>query len=137
MMDFKKQTMKIFTIIFIGLLALESFAQITWDETISIASPSQGKNHPRIVTDGSGNPLVLWNHNANAMFSRWNGCAFEAPVILNPAHGTVAGASWMGPDIATHGDTVYVVYKEIPEHTGHVVIMTGKIHILKRDKMLA
>lgn len=28
---------------------------------------------------------------------------------------TVAGAGWMGPDIAAHGDTVYVVFKQSPE----------------------
>ncbi len=33
---------------------------------------------------------------------------------------TVAGASWMGPDIAAHGDTIYVVFKEAPEDIGHI-----------------
>ncbi len=49
------------------------------------------------------------------MFSRWTGSSFTTPVIVNPTAMDVAGASWMGPDIASHGDTIYVVYKRTPE----------------------
>lgn len=90
-------------------------SQITWNMGMNIATSASGNAHPRIATDRNGNPLVLWNHNSMAMFSRWSGAAFTTPVMLNPMTMTVAGADWMGPDIAAHGDTVYVVFKQSPE----------------------
>lgn len=93
-------------------------AQIIWEAPVNIAPASSGNNHPRIVTDAAGNPMVIWYHANRAMFSRWDGTTFETPRIISPAGMTVAGASWMGPDIATHGDTVYVVFKQTPEDSG-------------------
>ena len=88
---------------------------ITWTMGSNISTSANGNEHPRVVTDRSGNPLVIWHHSGKAMFSRWSGTAFTAPMMLNPMSVMVAGASWMGPDIASHGDTVYVVYKQMPE----------------------
>lgn len=98
-------------------IAGNAFAQngITWNMGINLATSSSGNEHPRIAVDGNNNPMVIWHHTSSAMFSRWNGTSFTAPVMLNPAWMTIAGASWMGPDIATHGDTVYVVFKQSPE----------------------
>ena len=114
-----KLTMK-FKSTLIATLMLISFtswtqSQISWSLNLDLAPSSSGSNHPHVVLDGSGNPLVVWNHASRCMFSRWNGTAFTTPVLLNPANLNVAGADWMGPDIASHGDTVYVVFKEIPE----------------------
>lgn len=95
-------------------------SQISWNSHINIASSASGNNHPRIVTDASGNPLVIWYNGGHLMYTRWNGTAFEIPTMLNPLPMTVAGASWMGPDIAAHGDTVYIVYKGMPEHEGNI-----------------
>ncbi len=106
--------------LFIAFLLLSSFGQaqtgITWNSGMNINSAS-GNNHPRIAVDGSGNPLVVWNHNNNAMFTRWDGNAFTMPMPVNPMNITVAGAAWMGPDIASYGDTVYVVFKQTPENS--------------------
>ena len=100
-----------------GLFSLEAAAQneITWDAGVNIAASSFGNEHPRIATDGNGNPLVLWHHAGSAMFSRWDGMGFTVPVALNPLPLAIAGAGWMGPDIAAKGDTVYVVFKQTPE----------------------
>ncbi|CAN5439615.1 hypothetical protein BH11BAC1_BH11BAC1_28230 [soil metagenome] len=98
------------------LLASSAGAQtgITWNMSMNIISAS-GNGHPRIALDRSGNPLILWSNTTDAMFARWDGTAFTTPVSLNPNNINVAGAAWMGPDIATHGDTVYVVFKQSPE----------------------
>ena len=109
---------------FLLLLGTISQAQnaITWNNGMALAPASSGNEHPRMAVDRSGNPLVIWHHASRCMFSRWNGTAFTTPVIINPVSITVAGASWMGPDIAAHGDTVYVVFKQTPEHddTAHI-----------------
>lgn len=100
------------------LIGFEAAAQtgIFWNLPFDIASSASGNNHPRITTDANGNPLVVWSHANRAMFSRWNGTAFTTPVLVNPPGIDVAGASWMGPDIASHGDTIYIVFKQVPEN---------------------
>ncbi len=93
-----------------------SKAQITWSPAVDVAANSFNNEHPRVVTDASGNALVLWGNSSSeqANFSRWNGSAFTSPVALSGAM-TVASQSWMGPDLASKGDTVYVVFKQNPE----------------------
>jgi len=97
------------------LVPFSTEAQITWNMGMNIAPASSGNDHPRITVDAAGNPLVIWGHAQQAMFSRWNGTGFTTPVMLHPMTMTIAEASWMGPDIAAHGDTVYAVMKQMPE----------------------
>ena len=107
----------IFTIVLLLLISIIGNAQsgITWSAPITVAVSGSGNNYPHVTLDASGNPLVLWGHVNRAMFSRWNGSAFAAPVMLNNASFSVASAYWMGPLMASKGDTVYVVMKRIDE----------------------
>ena len=98
-------------------------SQIVWEETAEIAPSSFGNHRPRVVTDANDNPLLIWGKSSNVMFSRWDGNSFTTPVRLNPDGVSIAEASWMGPDIAAHGDTVYVVYKQIPEDANPIWCM--------------
>lgn len=109
-----KKIIILFLITFLFHVSVQS--QITWlGAGSNLNTSSTGNNRPRVVMDAAGNPLVLWGHSGNARFSRWNGTSFTAPVMLNPMTMTIAEAYWMGPDIAAHGDTVYVVFKQTPE----------------------
>lgn len=82
--------------------------------------------HPRMSLDANENPLVIWGRTSDEsiFFSRWNGTMFTQPVKLNDKL-TVASATWMGADIASHGDTVYVVMKQTPESdtSSHIYIV--------------
>ncbi|MDP1725291.1 MAG: T9SS type A sorting domain-containing protein [Bacteroidota bacterium] len=102
-------------------------SNISWNTSMNIATSSSGNMHPRMTLDGKGNPLVIWGRMSDgAVFiSRWTGTMFATPVKLNPAWLKVASASWMGPDIASKGDTVYVVVKRTPEaaDTNYIYIM--------------
>jgi len=91
-------------------------AQITWNMGMNISANTYGNMHPRMALDAAGNPLVIWGRmsDESVFFSRWNGTMFTAPIKLNGML-TVAAATWMGPDIASHGDSVYVVMKQTPE----------------------
>jgi len=90
---------------------------VTWSQTEQVAASQFDNMHPRIVTDGSGDPMIIWGSNSSkeVLFSRWTGTGFTTPVRLNPEIIPIFAASWAGPDIAAHGDTVYVVFKETPE----------------------
>lgn len=98
-------------------LQLWSQSGITWVSANNISTSQYGNMHPRISHDRQGNPLVVWGRMSDeaVMFTKWNGSQFITPVKLNPSWMTVATASWMGPDIASFGDTVYVVVKRTPE----------------------
>jgi hypothetical protein len=109
-----KQLLSLSFFLFI-LLSGSAQSGITWGTQASIATGASGNEQPRIALDRNGNPLVIWGHASRLMYSRWNGTMFTSPVMLNPASMMVAEASWMGPDIASHGDTVYIVYKRSPE----------------------
>jgi hypothetical protein len=97
-------------------------SQVTWDSSIEVAASSFGNTRPRITSNASGDPLIIWAKSTDLMFSRWDGSTFTMPVKLNPHGVTIASATWMGPEIAAHGDTVYVVYKQTPEDaaTSHI-----------------
>jgi hypothetical protein len=111
---------------FLETLSLHS-QSITWSSPIDIAPSVYGNNHPRITLDNAGNPFILWGNMSTkkAWFSKWNGTSFTTPVTLNPTGIPVFAASWAGPDIASFGDTLYVIYKETPEDTNHIYITTS------------
>jgi hypothetical protein len=99
------------------VFCLNANAQITWTTGTNIATNTYSNMRPQIALDGIGNPMVIWGRmsDESVFFSKWNGTAFTTPVQLNPTWLTVATANWMGPAIASHGDTIYVVVKRTPE----------------------
>ena len=120
-----KNTLTILLIVF----CLSASAQITWTPGMNISSNSFSNMHPRIALDRAGNPMMVWGRmsDESVFFSKWNGTMFTTPIKLNPTWMTIATASWQGPDIASHGDTVYVVVKRTPEtaDTNRIFIFTS------------
>lgn len=107
---------RIFTFLFLAGAGLPSFAQITWSSAIAVTSAGTGNNlHPRIALNRSGDPYVLWGKtDTRAYFSKWNGTSFNPPSVPSGAL-TVFAQSWAGPDMAVHGDTIYISMKVTPE----------------------
>lgn len=117
-----------------GMITLASFlatqllaAQngIIWQPPMTVATSSFGNAHPRIALDAGANPMVLWGKEGGnkAYFSRWDGTAFSAPIAVSPAQIPVFAASWAGPDLASHGDTVYISYKKSPENAQNPIYL--------------
>ena len=98
---------------------------IIWDQTIDVASSQFSNMHPRIEVDGAGKPLIIWgnSNSQQVFFTRLNGNGFASPKKLNPDTIPVFAASWAGPDLAANGDTVYVVFKETPEHENGIYLV--------------
>jgi len=117
--------MRLFALLLPLLLSQPILAQplIAWSQTEDIAPSQFGNLHPRVTVDGSGNPMVIWGNGTQVNFARMGGNGFAAPTVLNPESIPIFAASWAGPDLASHGDTVYVVFKETPEHTGGIYIV--------------
>lgn len=118
--------MKISCILAFVLIAIYSSAQsgIIWNQEIEVATINYGNQHPRIVSDRAGNPLIIWGKilTGEVFFSRWQDTAFTPPVALNDSSMRIFTDKWAGPDIASFGDTVYVVVKEVPEDSNHVFL---------------
>ena len=116
---------------FLLLFSCAASAQsgITWNMAMDVSGNAYGNMHPRVTMDRSGNPMLVWGRmsDESVFFSKWNGTSFSTPVKLNPEGLTIATASWMGPDIASHGDTVYVVVNQTPEMSdqNHIYIMNS------------
>ena len=112
--------MKFTKIVFAAVLLLVlpecARSQILWDQNLNLAPSQYGNNHPRIVINRSGDPVVVWGRSSDgAVFcSTWEMNQFTTPQKLNGSI-PMATASWMGPDIAAYGDTIYVVMKQTPE----------------------
>jgi hypothetical protein len=102
-------------LLMLTVFARDLSSQVTWNEPIDVAPSSFGNVRPRITNNASGNPLLIWGKSSDLMYSRWDGSAFTTPVRLNPSGVTIASATWMGPELAAHGDTIYIVYKQTPE----------------------
>ncbi|MBD3637026.1 MAG: T9SS type A sorting domain-containing protein [Crocinitomicaceae bacterium] len=97
-------------------LALFAQTGIVWGPSGDVANSTFGNDYPRVVMDGSGNPVVSWGGGNKMMFARWNGTSFTTPDTLSESGVDIAHASWQGPEIASHGDTIYAVYKQTPEN---------------------
>ena len=118
--------MKILSLLISVVLSFSASAQtITWSAPVTVAANSFDNLHPRVSLDKNQNPLVLWGKSSSkaAYFSRLSGGSFTTPVMLNPMSIPVFTDSWAGPDLASHGDTVYAVFKHTPEDTNHIYIV--------------
>jgi hypothetical protein len=115
---------KLFTSILI-LLSLSTLAQkaVIWYDPITVADKTYGNLHPRVTLNGDYHPLVLWGDpNGKAFLAKWKGQEFAEPIQINPAASHVFTEPWAGPEMTSHGDTIYIVYKELPEETSHIFI---------------
>ncbi len=111
----------------LAAISLHSQGSVTWSAPMDVAQNSYDNLHPRIVVDRAGNPLVIWGRSSDesVFISRWTGSAFSMPMKVNPSGFNIATQSWMGPDIAAQGDTVFVAIKRNPEaaDTSHIFLM--------------
>lgn len=107
------------------LMYTSGFAQnkVIWYDPITVADKTYGNLHPRIALDKNYKPIVLWGDpNGNAYMSKMTPKGFAEPVQINEPGQHVFTESWAGPEMTNHGDTVYVVYKHLPEERSHIFL---------------
>lgn len=102
----------------ITTITTESLAQsVNWNAPIPVALGSTyGNVYPRIALTTGDNPQVVWENGSTDKIytARWNGSGFTSPLTLNPAGVFPYIASWTGAEIASSGDTVFVVFSTVP-----------------------
>lgn len=89
--------------------------QINWSPEQSVAPSAFGSSFPKAVMGKNDTPYISWNKGGKIYFTQWNGVNFNTPIQVNPDTIPIAGADWMGPEMAVFGDTLYFVFKATPE----------------------
>lgn len=111
--------MKYFITLILTIHLLPSYSQsdIQWSAPVTVAAMEYDNLRPRLSVDAAGNAIVIWGDGAgdNVFFAKWNGTAFTAPLKINPENEDVFVSDWAGPELASSGDTVYIVFKQQPE----------------------
>jgi Secretion system C-terminal sorting domain len=66
--------------------------------------------------------VVIWTNpsTADVYSAVQSGIGFTDPVQLNPVGFNVSAFDWSGPEIASSGNNVFVVFKQVPEDTGGI-----------------
>ena len=105
-----KKTAIIFFLISFVCLDLAA-QQLNFNQYKTVSENADGFGRPRVVLTANNTPLVIWRKDSSPKVlraSKWNGLGFSPPHdILQQG---VLPSSWDGPEIATKGDTVYVVF---------------------------
>ena len=97
----------------ISLVCNISDAQtLNWSTTQTISSGSQsGYGRPRVVTTANNSPLIMWTKTStpkSVRVSKWNGTSFSIPYDI--VYPVLEVTGFIGPEIASKGDTVYVIF---------------------------
>lgn len=114
-----------FTTLILVLLCLSGSAQVLGTAIPVADDNAYGKTRPRIVSDASGNPVVMWGRKTTdkVYVAKLDGNSFTTPVSVVPGTEEAFVADWAGPDIAANGDDVFVTYHSQPEAEGFVYVV--------------
>lgn len=101
-----------------GMLCAQT-SGITWSAPVACGTPAQGGTRPRVVVNGNGDPVVLWGRtSAPADFvAVGNGSSFDPPQQVTYPGTPPAVDFWMGADIASLGNELWICFKATPEAT--------------------
>src|SRR4051812_28960101 len=101
---------KLFASLLLVAIAFPAISQtITWGTPVAVYSvDANHNNHPRVALNRSGDPYIIFGQtDTRVYFTKWNGTSFNTPTVASGSL-TVFSQSWAGPDLAAHGDTLYV-----------------------------
>ena len=117
------KTLHIFLILFtIPLLSISQ--EISFDQHTVISDNLDGYGRPRIVLANNDNPLIIWRKDATPKVlkaSKWNGSSFSAP--YNILQTGILPSSWDGPEVASKGDTIYVVFTSLASTQSSIMLI--------------
>lgn len=117
--------MKTHTLLLTCLISQTCLSQYTlqWSDTSLVNSNQDfGNTRPKITVVDDDIPIVMWgrSNNKEVYVSRHSGGTFGSPLKVTPNGMNTFVQSWAGPDMASSGDTVFVVFKSQPEAQGYV-----------------
>ena len=87
---------------------------IQFDQHLTVSENSDGFGRPRVKLTNGDAPLIIWRKDATPKTLRassWDGLSFSQPYDI--LQNGILPSSWDGPEVATKGDTVYVVFTSL------------------------
>ena len=117
--------MKLFIAFLFTFLSVVLWSQpiISWEEEIFVTQTNEfGNTRPRICLTAQDIPLVVFGKASSGFLysARLDGSLFNTPLPLLPDNMASYLTNWTGPDVASNGDTVIVVFKAQPMNFGKV-----------------
>ncbi len=101
----------------LGVAPIFCFAQmltVDWADSVQVTLTTKTITAPRIARLANGTPLVVWGENGpnRILCARLENGVFSAPVTAVKTPTTPALFGFGGFDVATFGDTIYIVFEQ-------------------------
>lgn len=97
--------------------------QVVWEDEVTVNDvPALGRVRPRITLAAGNVPVVVWGYpsTGNVYASTMQGDTFSVPVHINTSGPDAYVRNWMGPSVASAGDTVMVTFDQMEGSIGRV-----------------
>ena len=110
-------------LIIVTMPLLISAQPLNFGNTFTISSGADGYGRPRISLTNN-QPIVIWRKDSSPKTiraSKWNGTAFSSPYDITSAG--VLPDSWDGPELATKGDTTYIVFTSTATNQSSIMLI--------------
>ena len=123
--SFNRNNTSMKQLLFLFLLPLFSLSQTLEPNSTYIISSgsSEGYDRPRVVITANNNPFIIWSKITNPKAikaKKWNGSDFGS--ILDLVSADLMPTGFIGPEIASKGDTVYLIFESLL-HANHIIYM--------------
>ncbi|CAN5556066.1 hypothetical protein BH10BAC1_BH10BAC1_09160 [soil metagenome] len=112
----------VFISVCISIISTAQTVGVLWGSPINVGIGTTHNNiYPRLTLTSGDNPLVVWEDNSPAkIYSSYRmGPVFSAPIALNNSGISPYVATWTGAEIASSGDTAFVVFTSMPVLSGN------------------
>lgn len=99
---------------------------LKWSEEIVVNDDDAlGYARPKISLLGGTDPIVLWSKRTNqeVYTAKWNGSGFGNAKQMTPAHFHAYAQDWVGPDMVSNGQTVYITYESESFTDGYMYVL--------------
>ena len=97
---------------------------IQFDQHLTVSENSDGFGRPRLKLTNGDTPLIIWRKDATPKTLRassWDGLGFSQPYDI--LQNGILPSSWDGPEVATKGDTVYVVFTSLATTQSSIMLI--------------
>ena len=84
---------------------------------------SEGYDRSRVVVAANNHPFIIWSKSSNPKAIRakkWNGSSFSS--FINLVDSDLMPTGFIGPEIASKGDTIYLVFESLL-HNNHIIFL--------------
>jgi hypothetical protein len=123
----KKITISLTLLLVFGAVS-QVVGQINWsDQVVVNENTDLGFSRPKIVLSSEGTPVVMWSRvgNREVFISRMESDSFLEALQVSPKDMRFFTQDWAGPEMASVGNKIAIVYKSVPESSGYIYMVVS------------